>query len=275
MIMPSLNQADGSAYHSNIALFVEGPVARFAAASELAVANWSLDGLDQLPGFSAERVRTALAAIEQALGPAPGPEAFAAPGQPAVAYRSERAVREELLFQFKQAVSGTRIDIGMFYFSDCEVIGPLKDAIERGARLRLLLDANRDAFGREKNGIPNRIVAAEFMALAEQSAVEVSWAATHGEQFHSKVLRMAGPQQDIIFLGSANWTRRNLGNLNLEANPLLKNTPQVSKRFDAYGNTVWSNSGGFEESLPYEARAETGWTSAGKPGCTASGGSGA
>ncbi len=98
------------------------------------------------------------------------------------------------------------------------------------------------------------------MELATEHEVVVRWAATHGEQFHGKVLRIDGPQQNILFLGSANWTRRNIGNLNLEANLLLQNDLAVNARFDAYFETVWTNADGYEESLPYEAQAETGWS---------------
>jgi phosphatidylserine/phosphatidylglycerophosphate/cardiolipin synthase-like enzyme len=187
-----------------------------------------------------------------------GPEAKL--GQPSVAYRSEEAVRNELILQFKHAVSGTQIDIGMFYFSDRKVIEALKGAIKRGAFTRILLDANCDAFGSEKNGMPNRTVAAELMELSEAYGVEIRWAATNGEQFHGKFLRIAGSQQQILFLGSANWTRRNLANLNLESNLLLSNSPEINREFDAYFDSVWNNKKGYEESLSYEAWAETGWS---------------
>jgi phosphatidylserine/phosphatidylglycerophosphate/cardiolipin synthase-like enzyme len=98
------------------------------------------------------------------------------------------------------------------------------------------------------------------MELSERFEVEVRWAATHGEQFHSKVLRISGPQQEILFLGSANWTRRNLGNLNLESNLLLENAISINREFDRYFASVWNNEMGFEESLPYAAWAETGWS---------------
>ena len=135
-----------------------------------------------------------------------------------------------------------------------------KEAIGRGAQVRLLLDVNRDAFGREKNGIPNRAVAAELMELEKDGQVDVRWAATHGEQFHAKVLRIFGERQNILCLGSANWTRRNLDNLNLEANLLFEDAPSIGAQFDAYFETLWANSAGFEESLPYADWAEEGWS---------------
>jgi len=259
LLVPSFNPADGSANHSNMAVLVDGPVARFAAESELNIARWSTSEPGNIQGGLALKAAKTINDIQNYLLALPEPK-FADPGEPSVAYRSEGAIRHEILLQFKKAVTGTRIDIGMFYFSDRKVVEALKAAIERGAVARLLLDANRDAFGREKNGIPNRIVAAELMKLSDDFEVQIRWAATHGEQFHGKVLRISGPQQEILFLGSANWTRRNIGNLNLEANLLLSNAAGINAEFDAYFDSVWNNTRAYEESLPYEDWAETGWS---------------
>lgn len=259
LLVPSFNPADGSANHSNTALLVVGPVARFAAESELDVARWSTAEPENIQGGLAVEAAGAISAMENYLLALPEPESVA-PGEPSVAYRSEGAIRDELILQFQKAGTGTRIDIGIFYFSDRKVVKALKAATERGASVRMIMDANRDAFGREKNGIPNRIVAAELMELADDFDLGIRWAATHGEQFHHKVLRISGPQQEILFLGSANWTRRNIGNLNLEANLLLANSPGVNQKFDTYFESIWNNAAGTEESLPYEDRAETGWS---------------
>jgi hypothetical protein len=259
LLMPSLNPADGSANHSNIGLLVDGPVARFAAQSELAIARWSASDKGNVEAGRMPEALRRIDQIENYLSALPA-RRHAGLEQPSVAYRSEGAIRDEIILQFQKAVSGARIDLGMFYLSDRRVIEALMSAIRRGAKVRVLLDANRDAFGREKNGIPNRMVAAELMELAEDFDVTVRWAATHGEQFHGKVLRISGPQQEILFLGSANWTRRNLANLNLESNLLLANSLSAKQAFDDYFDSVWNNQQGFEESLPYEAWAETGWT---------------
>ncbi|MEO0508358.1 MAG: phospholipase D-like domain-containing protein [Verrucomicrobiota bacterium] len=258
VLIPSLNPADGSANHSNVGLLVDGPVARVAADSEISIARWSVSKDENIHAGLVPEAAKAIADIYDLLETFPKPD-HAGQGSASVAYRSERAIQDEIVLQFQKAVTGTRIDIGMFYFSDRKVVEALIGAIERGAAVRVLLDANRDAFGREKNGIPNRMIAAEIMELSEQYQVEVRWAATHGEQFHGKVLRVSGPQQEILFLGSANWTRRNLANLNLEANLLLANTSFINEAFDAYFDSIWNNKRSYEESLPYEVWAETGW----------------
>ena len=248
VLMGSLNPADGSANHSNLAVLVDGAVAIYAAQSELDVADWSSS--EPLPAIA--QIRDLLPAVESL------PQARE--GGVTVAWRSEGATQSELVAQLNQAAEGSRVDAAVFYFSDRLIVDAFKGAIERGAHVRLLLDANRDAFGREKNGIPNRTVAAELMDLAGQGSVEVRWAATHGEQYHAKVLRIVSARQNMLCLGSANWTRRNLANLNLEANLLFLNAAQLGQEFDSYFDSLWTNANGYEETLPYADWAEEGWS---------------
>ncbi|MEM8867983.1 MAG: phospholipase D-like domain-containing protein [Verrucomicrobiota bacterium] len=259
LIIGSLNPADGSANHSNLALYVEGAVASFAGSSELEIAKWSAqDAANIHEGLGLEASK-AIRAIEQVLSPMAA-STLALEGQSSITYVSEGAIHATILAQLEGAQAGAQIDLGLFYFSDRKVVQALKEAIKRGVELRLLLDANRDAFGREKNGIPNRIVAAELMELINEGTVEVRWAATNGEQFHSKVMRIRGLRQDSLLLGSANWTRRNLANLNLEANVVVRNAASIGARFDSYFETLWTNGDGYFESLPYSDWAESGWS---------------
>lgn len=257
LLMGSFNPADGSANHSNLAVLVDGAVAIFAAHSELKVAEWSSTDPAQVQGGRAPAAAETIAAIGGIL---PEVDALpaATPEESSVAYRSEGAIHDELVLQLNRAGQGDRIDAGIFYFSDREVVAALKEAVARGAKVRLLMDANRDAFGRAKNGIPNRTVAAELIEAG--GSINIRWAATHGEQFHAKVLRIQGAQQDLLFLGSANWTRRNLANLNLEANLLFQNSPELTRGFDRYFETLWTNGAGNLETLPYEDWAESGWS---------------
>ncbi len=258
LVVGSFNPADGSANHSNLGVLVEGDVAIYAARSELEIAEWSSADVENVNGGLAQTVSRSIAQIRDRLPVQT--EKIAVVGGPTVAWRSEGAIRDELIAQLEQAEKGTRVDAAVFYYSDRKVVEAMRGAIERGAHVRLLLDANRDAFGREKNGIPNRTVAAELMKLADSHSIEVRWASTHGEQFHTKALRVKGFGQDTLFLGSANWTRRNIANLNLEANLLFKNAGSLGGDFDAYFDSIWNNSLGLEDSLPYEDWAETGWS---------------
>ncbi|HBR92717.1 MAG TPA: hypothetical protein DEA90_00955 [Opitutae bacterium] len=259
VVIGSLNPADGSANHSNQGALVEGAVAIYAAHSELAVAEWSATDPQQVQGEGSQFVARTIEKIRQNI-PRVDSLPRAREGAPRVAWRSEGAIQAELLAQLNVANADTRVDAAVFYFSDRSIVKAFTQAIQRGAQVRLLLDANRDAFGREKNGIPNREVAAELMALSGEGAIEVRWAATHGEQYHAKVLRVVGDQQDVLCLGSANWTRRNLENLNLEANLLFQDAMEMGAAFDAYFEALWTNADGYEESLPYEDWAEEGWS---------------
>ncbi len=59
-----------------------------------------------------------------------------------------------------------RSDLVMFYLSERQIIKSLLAAHRRGVKMRVLLDANKDAFGLEKNGVPNRPVAADYIRPA-------------------------------------------------------------------------------------------------------------
>jgi hypothetical protein len=259
VLIGSLNPADGSANHSNLGALVDGAVAVFAAESELSVAEWSSENPEQIQDSMALQAADALVRIRGLL---PDVESLpqARGNGPSVAWRSEGAILDELVIQLNRTGAGDRVDAAIFYFSDRKVVDAFKAAIGRGARVRILMDANRDAFGREKNGIPNRMVAAELMDLAKDEDVEIRWGATHGEQFHAKALRIRGAVQDILFLGSSNWTRRNLDDLNLEANLIFSNAEKVGSEFDDYFETIWTNADGLIETLPYQDWAEKGWS---------------
>ena len=260
VLVSSFNPADGSANHSNLGALVAGPVADVAARSELAVAGWSLEAPGRVHGGLDTEARRAMEAIRGRIETSFKAVDRAAPGTPGVSWHSEGGVERSLLDLLNAAGEGSRLDAAVFYYSDREVVEAMQAAVRRGAALRLLLDPNKDAFGREKNGIPNRPVAAAFMRMAADFPVEVRWAATQGEQFHAKAIRLAGPREDRLFLGSSNWTRRNLDNLNLEANLLFRDAPALSRRFDRYFESIWSNADGVTASLDYRVYAETGWT---------------
>lgn len=262
LFVSSFNPADGSANHSNLGVRVRGGVAAYAADAELTVAEWSAGADGQVHGGRRELALRTIEKIRQrlpALDSLEREHSAVAEG-PRVSWRSEAAIREEIVKRLDRAGEADRVDVAIFYLSDRKVIRALKEAARRGAALRLLMDANRDAFGRKKIGIPNRPVAAELMDLAEEHEVTVRWAVTHGEQFHPKVLRIQGADTDLLFLGSANWTRRNLANLNLEANVLFEDAGALAAEFDEYFDSVWNNRRDSAESRPYSEWAEQGWS---------------
>ena len=107
----------------------------------------------------------------------------------------------------------------------------------------MILDPNKDAFGIEKNGIPNRQVASELM---KEDNIEVRWYDTNGEQYHSKFLMVDYGNETILIGGSANFTRRNLHDYNLESNLHIKMpaTHDLSQEVHSYFDRLWTNEDG-------------------------------
>jgi phosphatidylserine/phosphatidylglycerophosphate/cardiolipin synthase-like enzyme len=128
---------------------------------------------------------------------------------------TEGKIKERVLELLNGAGQGDRINLSMFYFSDRDVISALIKAKKRGCNVRVILDPNKDAFGRTKNGIPNRQTASKLV----KAGIPVRWADTHGEQFHIKMLYVEHADRTAaLTLGSCNFTRRNMDNFNAECN---------------------------------------------------------
>ncbi|MBU1781922.1 hypothetical protein KKD87_00935, partial [bacterium] len=170
---------------------------------------------------------------------------------------------DRLLEMLDKTKKKDEVRIAMFYLSDRRVIQGIKKAVLRGANVRIILDANRDAFGHTKNGIPNRPVAAELIRLKKigKTNISIRWADTRGEQFHHKAICIVNliTQKYQFMCGSANWTRRNIADLNLEANLLVEGAPEVSKRFIEYFDRAWNNKDGLNYTVDYNTVAEKGW----------------
>jgi phosphatidylserine/phosphatidylglycerophosphate/cardiolipin synthase-like enzyme len=164
---------------------------------------------------------------------------------------TERAIKSSALDLINNRQRDERVDLASFYLADRDVINALKRAARRGVRLRVLLDPNKDAFGHNKFGIPNRPVAAEF----SRAGVEVRWSHTHGEQCHDKMLfAVNDKRQARLLIGSANLTRRNLENFNLETNVLIRAPLSASVMTDALAHFdgLWRNRPDEVFSVAYE-----------------------
>ncbi|RYZ75067.1 MAG: phospholipase [Lysobacteraceae bacterium] len=232
-LVASANPHDGSSAHSNVALRVEGDVALDLLESEKAVV-----------AMSAGRWPRGL--------PAPAPVS----PQPAAGTRAqlltESRIRDALLASLATARPGDQVDVAVFYLSHRGLVRALVAARKRGVVLRVLLDPNRDAFGRLKNGIPNRQAALEL----HQAGVPVRWCDTHGEQCHAKfLLRRSVDRESELIVGSANYTRRNLDDYNLESSlrVVAPGDATVSVQAARYFEQAWSNGDGRRISLPYAA----------------------
>jgi len=224
-LVTSANPHDASSAHSNVALRFTGGLARDIVGSEMAVAR-----------FSGWRGQIYVA----------GAEAEPSTDQQGVAlsFITEEAIRRHLLNAVNATRNGDSISIATFYLSDRKVLDALLDAAERNVNVRLILDPNRDAFGRQKDGVPNRPVANELVTQSGER-IQVRWYRTHGEQFHTKLALIRHDHRFIASLGSANLTRRNVGNYNLEANVALETAEDsaLALEMQGYFDRMWNNDG--------------------------------
>ena len=258
MIIGSFNPSDASSYNSNLSVSVSGPVADYAARSEIAIAEWSALKPDNLLGkrFALE---DAFRRMDKALLPQNHFNQYTS-RKTGVRFISEGATKQVLSGLLEDADKGTEIDMAMFYLSDRKIIKSIKSAAKRGAKIRLLLDQNKNAFGFKKIGVPNRSVADELMQMDEVDSIQIHWAneKTRG-QYHPKAVRIFDEKRDILFLGSSNLTHRSINNFNLEANVLFNDVIAINNEFDLYFESVWENSLGFEESFEYKALKNPKW----------------
>ena len=260
-IATSLNPANGSSAHDNIGLLFKGPLAVEAALAELACIRWSAKRqnlvLEQTPGLW----QTCAQQIDRLL---PDPQSLVSTNQCHAQgqWLTEGAIKDKIITLLNESEPGDQVRIAMFYLSDRDVITAIKHAAFGGAYIKIILDANKDAFGRTKNGIPNRIVAHELHSAAKSDHIhmEIRWADTHGEQFHTKAMTITNPKQDKFYFlcGSANWTRRNLADLNMEANIFISNAPSLTDTFNTYFNRIWHNNDQLIYTCPITTYDETG-----------------
>lgn len=217
-LITSANAHDGSSLHSNVAMIVHGASAIEVLDTERAVARMSQGDIPML-------------VIANKAGAA---------NLPKVQILTEQAIYTEVLQSIAALQQGESLDLMMFYLSERRIVKALQAAQARGVKVRVLLDPNKDAFGREKNGMPNRQVAWEL----KKSGVQLRWCNTQGEQCHSKLLvltKLDGTKQ--VILGSANYTARNLKNYNLETNVSVLGAADYPALAEAqqYFDTAWQS----------------------------------
>ncbi len=167
---------------------------------------------------------------------------------------NEANIKAAALLGLANVERGDKVDLAMFYLADRAIVDALKSAHARGARLRIILDVNQDAFGRAKNGVPNRPVAAELDAVG----ISIRWCATAGEQCHAKMLQWTINESAWLLLGSGNFTRRNLEDFNLETDVLLQAPSHFAAIRDAhaYFEEQWNNAEGRLYSVEYGRYAD-------------------
>ena len=168
----------------NAALEIHGHWARDIVASELQIAAWSTDD-DRLP--------------------APPPVESRSMGTIDARFLTEGAIHVALRDAIAAAGPGDSISVAVHAMGDRQMVASLLRAAARGAALRLLLDADSPA---------NPAVAAELIRAAGGN-IDVHWRSSED----GVRLVMIRHRNDVwLTLGSADITRRDLDDLDLEAN---------------------------------------------------------
>lgn len=239
VLVTSANPHDGSGAHSNTAIRIDDHLWREVLESERAVVSAS--GVEFI-----EPSQQFIETIEDHTGDI------------TIQLLTEGAIKDKIIKLLNELEARDTFDMTMFYLSDREIIQALKEADQRGVMIRILLDPNKDAFSREKSGVPNRQVANELMAHTSGNT-KIRWCHTHGEQCHSKLLIFQKDGHCSLVQGSANLTRRNLDNLNLETNVYVSGSQTVRVISDAlsFFDINWNNTENKIFSTNYDNYADT------------------
>lgn len=221
-LIASANPHDGSSAHSNSAIKISDFIWSDVIKSEMATAKFSdVDFKADISGVLDEK------------------------GDVKVKLLTEKKIRDSLVKMINSLVKGDSIHMAMFYLSDRKIVEALKKADKNEVNIRIILDPNKDAFGRKKNGVPNRPVADELLRNSKGNT-KIRWCDTHGEQCHSKMTLIKNSSGYHLLLGSANLTKRNIGNYNLETDVLVESDRRIEAIRKAYEffDEAWENKNG-------------------------------
>lgn len=236
-IVASANPHDASADHSNTALLLKGTVCKKLYECESAVARISGGSLGRLPSAPSVTDTTATRCN--------------------VRIFTEGAIRDALTRRISSTDSDDKISVAVFYLSDRKVISAFIDAAQRGVPVNIILDPNTNAFGYKKNGIPNLPVAAELV----EHGCSVSFYNSTYEQFHTKMICIEYAADSIwAMTGSANYTRRNIGDLNLELNCAVagKRSAVPARQILTYRDKLFNPTGANAVTIPFSPDKRSG-----------------
>ena len=226
-LVASANPHDPSAHHSNVAMVFRGKSMEDLIKSE----SIFFDKLpDVIENFKAEEVTSPYK----------------------LKVITEGKIYDEISKNINETKKGDEINLGIFYLSEFRILRELGEAAKRGVDVKIIADLNKDAFGLEKNGSPNRPALSELKE--DYPDINIRWYQTSGEQFHTKFIYFDFKDKDpLAILGSANYTRRNLDNYNLETNlavEMKKDSSMAGEMKDYYAR-IWNNEDG-DYTLPIE-----------------------
>lgn len=220
-LVTSANPHDPSSNHSNVGLKFYGKAMEDLIKSELRLVEKEYPKIEKFKAQTVKTTETKLRVI------------------------TEGKIYEALKNNLDSCESGDEVNIGIFYIADMKLLKDIENAAKRGAKINIIADLNKDAFGIEKNGSPNRPALTEL--VEENPNINVRWYETHGEQYHTKMAyfnyKTSKPK---VILGSANFTRRNLQNYNLETDLelILTKDSGLHIEIENYFNRLWNNTDG-------------------------------
>jgi hypothetical protein len=262
-MVTSANPHNASIHNTNFSITVKGDIAKYIYmvvrediiySKKLNFVDWSNNSKAYKQNF-----------LNQVLPPLPQsdikPFVYSSSSTVAVAFVTESCIRRSIIEMLKNARQDDLVRIQLFYLSDFKVI---KAIIKTAKRLKkpmlIILDPSNDAFGIKKDGTPNRQVAAYLMKKKKQHGLnlEIRWYDTHGEQNHAKIMSVTNTeparQKYELINGSANWTGKNLKDINLEANIYLKGSKKVVSKFNTLFDLFWHNSDGMVYTIDYQGK---------------------
>ncbi|WP_418199671.1 phospholipase D-like domain-containing protein [Alkalihalobacterium sp. APHAB7] len=133
----------------------------------------------------------------------------------------------------------------MFNLSESKVVSSLISSANRGVKVNLILYPNEEIFGNENIGTSNRPVAADIEEYGNEN-IQIRWYNTHDEQYHSKLILIERQVSSTIIGGSANFTRRNLNDFNLDTSLRIvaPKENEIMTVVSNYFSTLWNNKNG-------------------------------
>jgi hypothetical protein len=206
---------------SATALIARGALAQDIMAAELSLASWSDE--DRLP----------------AVPPAHGRRL----GTIDARYLTEGAIGLAMADTLATLVGGDEVRLSTRHLSDRGMIAALSRAAARGAKVQVLLDPVPS---------PNLGTAGELHG----DGVEIRWARDPPNAPRSSLLLVRHGKDASIYFGSANFTRRNLRDFDLESTMELRAPAfaALAKTFDEYFAGSWAAAAEYhgyaDESLP-------------------------
>jgi hypothetical protein len=193
-------------------LILRGSVARAMIAGELKIAAWSTDD-DRLPADPQMNGRGV--------------------GSIDARFLTEGAIEAALLDAIGATGAGDHIGIAVQTLSERRLVAAALSAAARGTRLQLILG---------RNATSNRAVAAELLRDGG-GHIEVRWYADGQDASYPQLLVVQHRADLWMNVGSANFTRRDLGDLNLSASVELRMPARAApaRAVTDYFAAAWSN----------------------------------